>query len=193
MGKKCLPRLLSVLGTGCFVFLIGAGVVTPCFAEREPFVAPQYVPPPPPKSDLVLVDNGDGTVTAPDYKLMWSQTDSYAVLGKCLTWNESAEYVKNLKTGGFKDWRLPALEELGVIFDNTQENNLAWDHDPKHLMALNKMFADGAAYWYWSNDYDKTDLADCCARSLYFVTGVVHTRRLSSCDGGGVRAVRDIP
>lgn len=192
MVEKLFQSFLFAFGKRTFVLAILVSVVTPCFAEREPYVAPPYVPLPLPQSDLKLIDNNDGTITTPDYKLMWTKADSYASLGKCLNWHESAEYVKNLKVGGYDDWRLPALEELGVIFDNTQENILAWDHDPKHPIALDKKFADGAAYWYWSADYDKTDLIDCCARSLYFVTGVVHTRRFSICADGGVRAVRDI-
>ena len=37
----------------------------------------------------------------------------------------------------------------------------------------------------------ETDLTDCCARSFYFVTGMVHVRRFSMCNHGGVRAVRN--
>lgn len=53
-------------------------------------------------------------------------------------------------------------------------------------------FADGAAYWYWSSEYDETNLTDCCSRTLYFVKGVLNTRRFSYCQCGGVRAVRNI-
>ena len=33
------------------------------------------------------------------------------------TWEEAIEYAKNLKTGGFPDWRLPTKEELDTIYD----------------------------------------------------------------------------
>ena len=192
MGENFIMTRFAVCGAiflMCMAFLADA---PPGFAEREPYVAPPYVPPPPPVSDLVLIDNGDGTVSTPDYRLMWARKDSYADLGKCMNWYEAAEYVDNLETGGYRDWRLPRLEELGVIYDNTKENVMAWDHNPEYPLALDEKFAAGAAYWYWSADYDKTDLTDCCARSLYFVTGLVHLRRFSLCADGGVRAVRDI-
>ena len=156
------------------------------------YEAPQYVPPPPPASKLHLIDNGDGTISDPDSGLMWTQKDSYSHFGKCLNWYQSEEYVQNLNTGGHDDWRIPAMYELAGIYDNTVENTGSLDGDPKNPLALDEKFAKGAAYWYWSSDVQETDLADCCARSLYFVTGMGHTRRLTSCRHGGVRGVRNI-
>jgi len=57
---------------------------------------------------------------------------------------------------------------------------------------LSEQFADGAAYWYWSAEYDETDLTDCCTRIAYFVTGRAFSRNLSACTNGGVRAVRGL-
>ncbi len=160
------------------------------YIHEKPYGAPQYVPPPPPKSKVHLTDNKDGTLT--DQKgLMWTQKDSYADLGKCLNWHESYEYVKKLETGGHNDWRMPTTWELYNIYDDTVENVMAWDHDPENPLHLDKMFADGAAYWYWSGDKQDTDLADCCAPSFYFVKGLSNIRRLTMCSNGGVRAVRN--
>jgi len=193
MAEKTFSGTRRTVYGGIFLaHLLFLFAVSPGFAEREPYVAPPYVPPPPAVSDLLLIDNGDGTISTPDYSLMWTRKDSYADLGKCLNWHEAVEYVKNLQTGGYRDWRLPRLAELGVIYDNTKENVMAWDRNPEYPLALDEKFAAGAAYWYWSADYDKTRLTDCCARSLYFVTGLEHLRRLSLCADGGVRAVRDI-
>ena len=161
-------------------------------AEREAYEAPLWVPPPPPQSRLHLLDNGDGTLTETKTRLMWTQKDSYADLGKCLNWYQAKSYVENLKTGGHTDWRLPKVFEYGMIYDNTQENNMAWDHDPAQPLGLSKQFAEGAAYWYWSAEYDENNLADCCARVAYFVTGRAFTRNLANCTNGGVRAVRDL-
>mgnify|MGYP001341065908 CR=1 FL=1 len=139
-----------------------------------------------------LVDNGDGTLTETMTHLMWTQKDSYADLGKCLNWHQARNYVENLETGGYKDWRLPKAIEYGMIYDDTKENNMAWDHNPENLLALSEQFADGAAYWYWAADFDENDLADCCARTAYFVTGRAFWRNLSNCHNGGVRAVRSL-
>lgn len=162
------------------------------FADREPYEAPPYVAPPPPQSRLHLLDNGDGTLTDPDSKLMWAKADSYSTLRKCLNWYDSEEYVKNLRVAGFADWRMPTINELAGIYDNTKENVMSWDHDPIHPMALDEKFADGAAYWYWSSEKEITTLTDCCVLSFYFVKGMVHIRQFGMCANGGVRAVRNI-
>ena len=178
------------------ILLQTVSVAAPGFAgwrdigPPEPYVAEPYVPPPPPVSKVRLKDNGDGTLTDLDSGLMWAQADSYADLGHCLSWRQSVEYVKNLRTGGHDDWDLPSLAELFLIYDDTKANIKAWDKDPSNPMALDEKFADGAAYWYWSSDHKVTDLTDCCARSFYFVTGMTHIRRFSYCQNGGVRAVR---
>ncbi|MFQ5443180.1 MAG: DUF1566 domain-containing protein [Nitrospinales bacterium] len=184
---------INVLLIPAFLLPIHAGEADfDWLSDKGGFQAPEYVPPPPPKSKVHLVDNGDGTLTETQTQLMWTQKDSYADLGRCLDWRQSREYVKRLKTGGYEDWRLPSLNELFSIYDNTKESNISMDHDQEYLLALDTRFADGAAYWYWSNDYDETTLTDCCARSLYFVNAMVHTRRFSTCRKGGIRAVRDV-
>ncbi len=161
---------------------------------RPAYEAPEYIAPPVviPQSKLHLLENGDGTITDPDRGLMWAQKDSYADLNKCLTWPESLEYVKNLKTGGHTDWRIPTLKELATIYDETQENVMAWDHNPKYPLALDKKFADGAAYWYWTSDCG-TATSECCAKTLYFVNGKIDVRDFKLCNNGGVRAVRNTP
>ncbi len=162
---------------------------------KPPYEAPEYIVPPlkPQISKLHLKDNGDGTITDLDRGLMWSQKDSYADLNKCLTWPESLNYVQNLKTAGHIDWRIPTIKELASIFDDTQENVMAWDHHPEYPLALDKKFADGAAYWYWSSDIGGTAFTESCAKTLYFANGLIEFRRFELCNNGGVRAIRDIP
>ena len=183
---KVLPVLLLVIGMPS-LSLAGVKDIGP----GEPYVAPLYVPPPPPVSRLHLTDNGDGTVSDPDSGLMWTQKDSHAHLKKCLDWQDSKEYVENLRTGGHDDWRMPSMPEMAGIYDNTKENLSSMNHDPEFPLGLDEKFADGAAYWYWTSDYFKTDLADCCARTLYFHTGMGHSRRITMCTKGGVRGVRN--
>jgi Protein of unknown function (DUF1566) len=159
------------------------------YVHDKPYEAPQYVPPPPPVSKVHLIDNKDGTITDQN-GFMWTQKDSYADLGQCLNWYQADEYVKSLKTGGYNDWRMPTSWEMYGIYDDTIENVMAWDHDPENPLHLHALFGDGAAYWYWSIDKQDTDLADCCAPTFYFVTGLSNIRRMNLCMNGGVRAVR---
>lgn len=159
-----------------------------------PYEAPPYVEPPSDshKARSKLVDNENGTITDPESGLVWAQKDSYADIHKCLTWPEAVQYVENLKTAGFSDWRLPTIKELLTIYDTTYKSVLAWDHDPEYPLALDDKFSDGAAYWYWSNECGKTKLSECCARTLYFVRGHINLRHFDQCNNGGVRAVRDL-
>ncbi len=185
--------------TGLPVLFILLGLFTAPIAHaqwqdigpKDGYEAPPYVAPPPPESRLHLIDNGDGTISDPDSGLMWAQKDSYADLNRCLNWHESNDYVRELKVGGHTDWRLPTLKELAGIYDDTKESVISLDHDPDQPLGLDEKFADGAAYWSWSADFEETDLTDCCARSFYFVKGMVHARRFSMCANGGVRPVRD--
>jgi uncharacterized protein DUF1566 len=185
VSLKTLPFLILALLFSNSSF---AGVQD--IGPRAAYEAPTYVPPPPPESKVHLIENGDGTLSDADSNLMWTHKDSYAHLGKCLNWQQAVKYVENLRTGGHDDWRLPDISELARIYDNTKENVISMDHDPDSPLALDEKFADGAAYWYWSSDYHKTKLEDCCARTFYFVNGMAHTRRLTMCSKGGVRAVR---
>lgn len=189
--------MLKIVASGIFLSALFSPP-GPVYADitdigpKSGYEAPAYVPPPPPVSKLHLIDNGDGTISDPDSGLMWTKKDSYAHMGKCLNWNQAAEYVESLQTGGYDNWRMPDIPELAGIYDNTKENLGSMDHDPENPLALDEKFADGAAYWYWSSDHQKTKLADCCARTFYFVTGMAHTRRFTMCSKGGVRGVRDI-
>lgn len=166
----------------------------PC-GHTSPYEAPEYVAPPSSttESKMHLIDNGDGTISDPDRGLMWTQKDSYAELNKCLNMTESRKYVENLDTGGHTDWRIPTIKELASLYDDTQGNVMAWDHNPEHPLYLDKKFSDGAAYWYWSSTCGTTELTKCCAKTLYFVNGLIEMRRFELCNNGGVRSVRDIP
>lgn len=157
--------------------------------EAPPYIEPLSIPP---QSRLHLIDNRDGTISDPDSGLLWAQKDSYADLGKCLTWPEALKYVEGLKTAGYTNWRIPTINELSTIYDSTKENNMAWDHNPDTPLALDEKFADGAAYWYWSSDCRTLDSKKCCAKTLYFAKGFIHMRSLDLCNNGGVRAVREI-
>ncbi len=46
-------------------------------------------------------------------KLQWSKEAP-----KRMTWNEAQEYAKNLREGGYDDWRLPTLAELTIALAN---------------------------------------------------------------------------
>jgi uncharacterized protein DUF1566 len=185
--KVLLLSLFFIFGTGAGESLADSEGTFP----RTPYVSPPYVAPlPPPISRIHLIDNGDGTISAPGTGLMWAQKDSYADLGRCLDWYQASKYVKNLRAGGHTDWRLPTINELLSIYDITQENPMSWDHDPGNPLRLDEKFADGAAYLYWSSYEMDSKSTDCCGKSLYFVNGTPTLHRFTMCLNSGVRAVR---
>jgi len=52
---------------------------------------------------------------------MWS-----LVAEKVMTWSEALEYAKNLREGGYDDWRLPTIEELGELMAQRGKNSPFW-------------------------------------------------------------------
>jgi len=78
-------------------------------------------------------DNGDGTVTDVDSKLMWMRCPSgqswvdTRCTGQAIAynWSEAVREASKLNRSGdafFNDWRLPALRDLATITDRGCEN-----------------------------------------------------------------------
>ncbi len=65
-------------------------------------------------------DNGDGTATDNETKLMWKQTDAYQDTSQWCNWFKAEEYVRDLglnEFAGYKNWRMPTLEEAEELYD----------------------------------------------------------------------------
>lgn len=64
-------------------------------------------------------DNGDGTITDLNTGLMWQKTTEAKAtsLEGRVTWYEAEEYAKNLRLGGYTDWRVPSIKELISLVD----------------------------------------------------------------------------
>jgi hypothetical protein len=80
------------------------------------------------------VANNDGTFTDTKTGLTWCLLDSRAALNKCLDYKSSQKYVKSLKTGGYRNWRLPYSNELASLYKN----------EP--------FFPDKRTKWYWTSE-----------------------------------------
>ncbi len=83
-------------------------------------------------------DNGDGTVTDHATGLMWEKSGS----DKFLSFEEAKEYVSRLNLAGYRDWRLPTLEELMSLLEPEKQENGRY---------INPVF-DEKQWWCWSSD-----------------------------------------
>lgn len=64
-----------------------------------------------------FIDNGDGTVTDRATGLMWQQAQN-----ERLSYLAVMELLKNYELAAYRDWRLPTMQELTTIFDESCED-----------------------------------------------------------------------
>lgn len=51
--------------------------------------------------------------------LVWLRQDN----GQDVNWNQASHYCRSLNFAGYRDWRLPTIDELSVLYDKTQDVN----------------------------------------------------------------------
>ena len=74
--------------------------------------------------------------TDPATHLMWTTADN----GAGLSWSQSIRYCRDLRAAGFKNWRLPEIDELQGIFDPTANSDAGF-----HVKGPLKLTG-----WQWS-------------------------------------------
>lgn len=137
-----------------------------------------------PEKNVRFVDNNNGTVTDTKTGYMWTVKGSYVDLGKCLNFNQATEYVHNLQTGGYSDWTIPSLEQLGTLYDQSLSST-SFDNKKIHLSPV---FTPNGAWWFWTSD--EADTGQPFVKD--FVGGETGKLNADYCDGGGVRAIRQV-
>ncbi len=119
-----------------------------------------------------FVDNGDGTVTDQLTGLMWIKDETAQ-----MTWQAALDYVKTLSTGSHTDWRLPNVEEMRSLVDNSQYSPSLPQGHP---------FTNVLASGYWSSTTLANGTGD--AWGVHFTNGYVYGHDKPDYDY--VRAVR---
>ena len=100
-----------------------------------------------------------------------------AVESEEMTHAQAVQYVATLDVAGFKDWRLPTVEELFLLADRSR-------HSPAIDVTF---FPDCKSDWYWTGSLYAPSPGDC-AWSVFFGDG--YASWVNQYDGGFVRAVR---
>lgn len=134
-----------------------------------------------------FVDNGDGTVTDLETKLMWKQTDSFQDTSKWQNWYNASEYAQNLciqKFSGYADWRMPTLEEAESLYD---EDHVIRDMDRMDIF-ISDTFSPGGGFTSWTTD----ELPHATAAIYYYRYGHANANHKEDITKDSVRAVRDI-
>lgn len=127
------------------------------------------------KSGKRFLVNQNGTVKDKTTGLTWCLADSLIDTGDCLSYDAAIKYVKELKTGGYQDWRLPTSNELTQLYKQKP------------------FFPQDDAEWYWtSKNYSR--YSDGWSKVVDIITPknelMWKKEARDSLDCGSVRAVR---
>ena len=137
-----------------------------------------------------FVDNGNGTVTDNTTGLMWQKCsygqtwDGSACTGTDVTmnWQQALEAVQGLTLAGYNDWRLPNINELQSLVD-----------DSRHQPAIDQSFFQIFSFWNWDSDYwsSSTEPSIGSAWRVQFAHGEVsysyYSNKSNSCYARAVR------
>jgi hypothetical protein len=81
------------------------------------------------KSKKIFIVNGDGTITDSRNTLMWVQKPERSEY----EWMNAINHVKSLNkanggkgTYGYKDWRLPRIDELKLLIKDSADTPASW-------------------------------------------------------------------
>lgn len=151
----------------CSLSLLFFGLFLPAYTAAQTGAELQV------KTDIVeiqLENHAERTWIDPNTKLMWAGKDN----GSNVTWQQAADYCKNLRLGGYSNWRLPELSELATM------------HDPEYSRSRKHVIGDiritGVGYWSNTPGSDSE-------RAMDFVFGVGLRHDNSRNDSEGLRAL----
>ena len=89
-----------------------------------------------------------------------------------MNWNDAMQYAKNLRKGGFSDWRVPTKEELVMIYKIKDRCGISVDHFAFFFWSSSTYTDDTDAAWIVNFDLGYIDYAGkanddiyvCCVR-----------------------------
>ena len=118
-------------------------------------------------------DNAKEVVIDSNTKLMWQDNASVKTTEK--DWKGALKYCKNLKFAGFSGWRLPSIDELLSITDDTKYNpaikngflnvttGLYWSSSP-YVSGSSNAWGMNFLSGYGDRDLKSVSFLVCCVR-----------------------------
>ena len=98
-------------------------------------------------------DNGDGTVTDTEKKLMWKQTDAWLDMHKFYTWQDQPSYIEKLnkeKFAGHSDWRIPTKAEAATLVEKGRKETIIDKNGT--TFPMDPIFTDGCVSNTWISE-----------------------------------------
>lgn len=118
-----------------------------------------------------FVLSADNTVLDTQTGLMWAAKDN----GVDTNWDEAKLYCENYSAGGYTNWRLPTLDELGTIYDQASI---------KRFRIFDPIMLSGACPWSSESRRKR-------ARTIFFMSGEINTFSKKSSKGFRALPVRN--
>jgi len=118
--------------------------------------------------DWIVYDND--TALDSVNRLMW-MTQDFRIIERRYpaTWEEArdwAQLMNDRRFGGYRDWRLPTIEEYKLTYD-PDLTRLAFDKNKDYPVGYPKAFQDGGGYGFWSID----EVGDQSSKYFFFAGG----------------------
>lgn len=132
-----------------------------------------------------FTDNGDGTVTDHEHRLMWAKTDNHGDID----WQQADRWIRytfpDTIQARYRGWRMPTLAELRTLY----RDDPAYDGYETACGQVVRITPEIllSCGWVWSSDTQAITAA-----VFNFHRGVHYTERMAHYRGRRALAVRDI-
>ncbi|MCI5196179.1 MAG: DUF1566 domain-containing protein [Candidatus Electrothrix sp. AW5] len=106
------------------------------------------------------IDNRDGTITDTETKLMWKRCSEGLFGENCekgkakeYEWDDAVKRFKNVSYAGYRDWRLPTIDELKTLVycsEEVKDKKRGRCNDGSTKPTINQQAFPNTTRWYWS-------------------------------------------
>lgn len=125
-----------------------------------------------------FIDNGDGTVTDRNTKLMWTKNGWRLDFVSAETWADAVKKTKNFKVGGFGNWRLPTIDEWNSLIDTRLEAPAMVEPNPFENIITHMPYWSMTEFTY-GKDHTCTQVCPFENYTVMLYSGSIHHQKKS--------------